>query len=1176
MSKEILQDIINNFQTEKFSNFFRDKNRDFTRKTENLREYNDSKFTDCEKLGEIKFENDNVIFVCLKSKDELTERSSKKLQYEKAKKILKEQVADAGIFIFYDSDGSFRFSLVYANYAGTRRIFSGYKRFTFYVNKNLSNKTFLHQIGTSGNNFISLEKIKDSFSITAVTDIFYTEFLKEHFEKLVNATAKFNNITEDKSWDFVLLFCIRIIFIGFIQKRKWIGNDEYFLSNFLKEYENKFSGQNKFYKRWLIPLFFQSLNNPPGKKVAYRDNEFSEKTDEILQMAPYLNGGLFKEKSNIDKDGIIIPDAEIKNFIEFLFSHSFTIEENSLEDEDLQLNPEFLGIIFERLVNKSNGAVYTPRPEVDFMCRMSLVKWLEKNTSKGIQKHNLYELFFREIGEGTDSEDVQKYGSFSDKERKEILDLLENISICDPAVGSGAFLIGMLLVLDEVICNLRNGLGISLENDFDRKEKIISNSLYGVEVQEYAVWICQLRLWISLFIDAPDELRHSTGAILPSLELKIRQGDSLVQRIGSKLIPAEGYAYFSDKVKRKMNKLKKMKIDYFYNKLELQGLPIKDKEIQIFKDIIDEEIKEILDSNEKPIEKNIFSSIRPVKKINLFTAEEKDVIQENLSPNSEITKEQKQQIEQLHFQKRILDNDKPLIWNIEFAEIFSEKNGFDLIIGNPPYVRQEEIEDPTGKIKDKKKYKTLLGEMVKLDYPKYFSSKYKIPSKSDLYIYFYFRSLKLLNEKGYHCFICSNSWLDVGYGVWFQKFLLEKTKVDFIVDNHSMRSFKSADVNTIISFINAPQKNIDKNHQIKFVAFKKPFEETIFTEYLLEIDNSEKINSNENFRVYPITINELFESGSEIEEDEDTFTKTTKFVGDKWGGKYLRAPDIFFKLLMNKNKVLIKLGKTTIVKRGITSGVNDFFYLTKEKAEKWKIEQEFLKPLFKSSRENKSIMLHYKNLSNLVFLCEKNKDEMLKTNALKYINYGETQKYNLKETVKNRKNWYALGAIKSNIFMQMSYNDIFKFWFNDNEIICDARLYTIKLNNIKEAYLLNNTISALFIELLGRGNLGEGALDFKVYEARNILVPKFDLFENINVNKNFMNREIRSIFEESGINPKSEIPIEEQEPNPLPDRAELDKIVFDALNLTEEERKEVYRAVCRLVWNRISKAKSMK
>ena len=212
----------------------------------------------------------------------------------------------------------------------------------------------------------------------------------------------------------------------------------------------------------------------------------------------------------------------------------------------------------------------------------------------------------------------------------------------------------------------------------------------------------------------------------------------------------------------------------------------------------------------------------------------------------------------------MLRKEKPLIWSIEFADVFAEKGGFDIIIGNPPYVRQEAIADPAEKIKDKKEYKNCLEEMVRIDFPDDFNKKTKINAQSDLYTYFYIRGLRLLNSKGIHTFICSNSWLDVGYGTWLQDFLLKRCPVELIIDNHAKRSFEAADVNTIISIIHAPQKRVNENHLVKFVAFKKTFEESIYTEHLLTIENAKKIESNDVFRVYPITIKDLKDTGTEL------------------------------------------------------------------------------------------------------------------------------------------------------------------------------------------------------------------------------------------------------------------------------------------------------------------------
>ena len=180
----------------------------------------------------------------------------------------------------------------------------------------------------------------------------------DRYDKILKSVVIVNKIDNtERAESFVLLFAIRTIFLGFIQKKRWIGDNENFIQDFFTEYKNKYFKEDKFYKRWLCPLFFEALNSPPGRKVAYNNNEFSKETEQQLQMSPYLNGGLFKKKNDFDDQGWIIPDKEIDSFFNFLFSYSFTIEENSPEDEDLQLNPEFLGIIFERLVNKKDGAV---------------------------------------------------------------------------------------------------------------------------------------------------------------------------------------------------------------------------------------------------------------------------------------------------------------------------------------------------------------------------------------------------------------------------------------------------------------------------------------------------------------------------------------------------------------------------------------------------------------------------------------------------------------------------------------------------------------------------------------------------------------------------------------------------------------------------------------------------
>ncbi|MDA3887162.1 MAG: Eco57I restriction-modification methylase domain-containing protein [Candidatus Delongbacteria bacterium] len=1187
MSRQDLSKIIENFSIDGFKSFFRNKVREFIPSSENL--YNETdKFIAGQKLGTIDFRDDKVVVFAYKSVTELTEKKSKRAQYELSKKILKTDRSDAGIFIFYDEIGNFRFSLIYINYLGTKRDWSLYKRFTYYVNKEKSNKTFLKQIGVK--EFTSLDDIKAAFSLKEVTDEFYKEFYPI-FQK-VSLSVIGDDIDSKVKEDFALLFVIRTIFIGFIQKRKWIGDDEEFLEYFLKEYDTC-GTCNELYMKWIKPLFFESLNSAPGTKTAYRNNNFSEELEYKLQMAPYLNGGLFSDDKEIDRKGYYIPDEQIKEFFDFLFQYNFTIEENTLYDEELELNPEFLGIIFERLVNKADGAVYTPRTEVDLMCRLSLVKWIFKNTKSKIQKRDLYELFFHETEEG---EENQRHGSFSEVQYKEIITLLENVTVCDPAVGSGAFLVGMMQVIEEIEERIyKKELNKEVSCAFERKKRIISQSLYGVEVKEWAVWIAQLRLWISLFIDAPPGMRDSLEPILPSLDFKIRQGDSLIQMIGSKQFPISGHADISSSIKRKVTMLKNDKVNFFFNKSSLGKDGIKKKELKIFKDILDDEIS----IHEQAIYQMKDDS--KVKEVSLFGDETPKTEQLKLNLFEKDIEKHQKEIKELQSQKDSLSKNKPLIWSIEFSEIFVENGGFDVIIGNPPYVRQEDIADPMGKIEDKKQYKILLADMVRMDFPEHFIKQKKINAQSDLYTYFYIRSLKLLNQTGIHTFICSNSWLDVGYGVWLQEFLLVNAPIDFIIDNHAKRSFDAADVNTIISIINAPvkRKKIDDNHQVKFIAFKRPFEETIFSEYLLNIENAKQIEKNKQYRVYPISLEELKEAGSEFETEEDEKLKTAvgKYVGDKWGGKFLRAPDIFFTILKRGKEKLVKLNTVAVVIPGCYSGINDFFYLDEGTIHSFKIEKEYLQPLIRNSRSITSLRFETKQ-QYYVLAIDKVPINKLQKNVVNYIKWGETQKtkkkqktkagipWNKVESVKNRKFWYSIpekNLLTTKLFMQYVANDRFYCPFTDYNMASDRCFHRIFIKDYKNIYnlsiILNSTLTIFYVMLLGRSGLGQGALKFEAKDAVGLFILDPNLLSKVKTNSTSLNnigsRKPVSVFEECGIDPELEITIEEQEPKPLPDRKELDDIVFDALELTEDERKEVYRAVCRLVWNRISKAKSV-
>jgi len=418
-----------------------------------------------------------------------------------------------------------------------------------------------------------------------------------------------------------------------------------------------------------------------------------------------------------------------------------------------------------------------------------------------------------------------------------------------------------------------------------------------------------------------------------------------------------------------------------------------------------------------------------------------------------------------------------------------------------------------------------------------------LSERSDLYIYFYFHGLSLLNKKGTFCFITSNSWLDVDYGKDLQYFLLRYVPIKAIYDNLAKRSFTQADINTIIALFGVPDfKNQDANlnNVVKFVMFRKPFEEVVKIKNLLGIEESEKIISNKNFRVYPIRQENLLEEGIEYKSEEQKKLGAGEYIGNKWGDKYLRAPTIFFRIL-GENK-LIRLGDISLkTQRNTLQGFDKPIIL----------EENYLKhnnyPYLYSVKDAESIKIKLSNLSKSI---KKTREDV---------------EYLIPDIISNRFWGERMFFIEGGNFLVSDTFFVVKLKKEYKKDICLA--------------LLNTTVSLFIAEVIGRRGLGGGLLTIYGPELKmlRLLDPKtldknitkrlLDIFDKIS------HRKINPIFEECGINPQR--PIRDQEPNPLPDRKALDNIVFDALGLTEEERKEVYWSICELVKNRLQKARSV-
>jgi len=1070
---------------------------------------------------------------------------------------------------------------------------------------------------------------QQAFSKERVNDQFFMDFEKIFFEL---RSLVFNHIKDVKlAHEFAQQTLNRLIFLYFIAKKEWLDSDKKFISNFYKKYKierNKGNvPENSFYENWLKILFFEVFNKSfPNLGIA-RYIPVDLKNN--LIMFPYLNGGLFNEEE-FDNIGVNIPDSMFNKIFIFLDKYNFTIKEDLPLDVEVAVDPQMLGYLYESFANIAEeiyerndlGVFYTHVSEVDFMVRRSLVEYFT-NHSKRISKEMIYKFVFDE-----DKKEAIEYINRHDV-WEELEFLMEDVKIVDPACGSGAFLLGCLKVLVELTQIIERHLDRGERKDFDLKKDIIGNNLFGVDVMKWALHCAELRLWLSMIVEEDIPAERRKEALLPNFNLRLRVGDSLVQKIGDVNLNLKSIN-ISEEVKRRLNYLKQEKQKFYSNDPSRKFKDcesVKREEIRIFQEILREEI-----INKSKEVQALNNQLYKISQLNIFGETSQDKIKkENIVNEIRLLKEKEELLKKTHEELK-LKGKQFVVWKIDFADVFEEKKGFDIVIGNPPYVRQEKISPPFRpkkevNLKEKSKYKDELIDSIQIKYP--FIKN--ISKKCDYYMYFYLHGLSLLNPKGTFCFITSNSWLDVGYGRSLQEFLIKYVPIKAIYDNQTKRSFEHASINTVIVFFGTPRIENNKNPNptcldniAKFIMLKKPYEEVISSQNLITIDNfipdAQSLFGNilktNQFRVYGIKQKDLLEEGLEIKQNKNEMFEdklSGEYNGSKWGGKYLRAPDIYFTILKKGKDKLVSLGDIAEVCFGIKTGANEFFYVedatgkveffqVKPKIKNlgnfktleeirdhglrlvynrkddsyWLIEDDFLKLVIKSPRECKSIIVKMEDLKYKVFICNKHKRELKGTKAIEYIVWGEKQKYHKRPSCSGRKRWWNLGNQRVPFCSYPMVNNERLIFSMNNGIINDANLVSIypKMEfGLNLLYSLNSTYNMLNMELLGIANLGEGAIKQNpTYIKGSIIInPKCIEIKN---NQNLLQREIKSIFIELSLDQAK--PLREQNPNPLPDRKALDDMVFDALGLTQEERREVYWATAELVKNRLDKARSVK
>ncbi len=573
----------------------------------------------------------------------------------------------------------------------------------------------------------------EAFNVEAVTAAFFEDF-KRVFKQLQSQLIKLG----DEKWahDYALQFLSRCLFLYFIQRKRWLGNDTEFLYTFWQAYQDSQQPVNTFVDKWLNVLFFQAFNNRFHGGVTY----FPDEIKKILQLAPYLNGGLFRENI-LDTEYVAkIPDEMWQNIFVFFEKYNFTIAEDTPLDQEVAVDPEMIGKVYESLVSVEDeergdaGIFYTPRVEIDLMCRLALVDNLANHIGTEEEKHLFYAALFAFEPDEKQEADAKLADLW-----EEIYSHLSEITVVDPACGSGSFLVGMLHVLDDVRERAEHYLGINVESRFELRKEIIGKNLYGVDVKQWACRVAELRLWLALIIDAEftdAELKVRNEPLLPDFSFNIRHGDSIVQDIGGMNLAqtrAIGSGVTKD-LKRKITELQNEKLK-FYNNDEDRKYSKKEEvhtaENNLFRELIADYETQI----SKDIQKTKFILENPAEQLPLLDVDppEPQQLTFEMVRLQEELKQHQENLAQVQRARDALSSNttQPFVWDIAFVEIFNQRGGFDIVIENPPYIRQEDIRDLTlpkdigKKPENKKLYKAKLARSVYQVHPEFFGYQRK-------------------------------------------------------------------------------------------------------------------------------------------------------------------------------------------------------------------------------------------------------------------------------------------------------------------------------------------------------------------------------------------------------------------------------------------------------------------
>jgi type I restriction-modification system DNA methylase subunit len=605
-------------------------------------------------------------------------------------------------------------------------------------------------------NALELKEVNKDFYV-GIANLF--EQLSSHLQN--QASLKTTPNIEKQSKLFANRLIGRVLFLWFLNKKNFLSHKQ--------DYFNLNTEEIEYYNKKLKVLFYEVLNTPVEERNNKKTNDFE---------SVYLNGGLFEPHLNDWNDKQFnFPSNWFKDFYMHLNKFNFTTDESSPDYEQIAIDPEMLGRVFENLLasivpetsetaneRKNKGAFYTPREIVSLMCKEALKEHIKKyidNEKDHLGVDKIIDMSDADFLEEKSTGSSLIWGNRSEEVRTLIIESINKIKVLDPACGSGAFPIGFMQIMLKTLerlstvydTNLKKHRPARTGEKFDihlAKKSILKESLYGSDIEPMAIEISKIRAWLSLVVDK-DEVTEP----LPNLEFNFVCANSLVPltKDYQQNIFEDHSNYHEETIRKLINK-------YF----DSHGHKDKKKLRSDFNEIYNE----------------MYSSEATNKRTKLLST---------WNP---------------------FEFDKP-------AEFFDSKtmmnvDSFDVVIGNPPYIHFEDIKEIS---------KNLYKPLKDLGFYKTYEPR------GDIYTLFYEMGLANLNRGGVLSYITSNKWMRAGYGESLRNYLIEKTQPIFLIDLGS-GVFDSATVDTAILVLS----KINKNLETKAITLNSEIRKTNVSSYI--------------------------------------------------------------------------------------------------------------------------------------------------------------------------------------------------------------------------------------------------------------------------------------------------------------------------------------------------------